>query len=180
MAGITPAEPPVGAVMTRWPRAFSSEAARANAETSAMARSLSYLSSWARSKTVAAFECSLIGPGSTPSLTARPAFTVASMAPAILSRNALICSSVLPDTATSLAMITWAIESLFFSACFAQFLHRGVGILGLRPSWAACSPSTRRTRRRASNTPVRSTALSPAMSLQVMVFGCGNSPLGAS
>ena len=118
MAGITPAEPPVGAVMTRWPRAFSSDAARAKAETSAIARSLSYLSSMARSNTVAAFECSLIGPGSTPSLTARPDFTVASIAPAILSRKALISSSVLPETATSFAMITWAIESLFFSACW--------------------------------------------------------------
>jgi hypothetical protein len=29
IAGITPAEPPVGAVMTRWPPAFSSEAASA-------------------------------------------------------------------------------------------------------------------------------------------------------
>ena len=82
-----------------------------------MARSLSYLSSWARSQTVAAFECSLIGPGRTPSFIDRPDFTVASIAPAILSRNALISSSVLPDTATSFAMITCAIERLFFSAC---------------------------------------------------------------
>ena len=42
-----------------------------------MARSLSYFSSVARSQTVAAFECSLMGPGRTPSFTARPAFTVA-------------------------------------------------------------------------------------------------------
>ena len=41
---------------------------------------------------------------------------VANMAPAILSRNALICSSVLPETATSLAIMTWAMESLLFSA----------------------------------------------------------------
>ena len=32
-AGMTPADPPVGAVITRWPRAFSSEPARAAAET---------------------------------------------------------------------------------------------------------------------------------------------------
>ena len=70
------------------------------------------------SQTVAAFDCSLMGPGRTPSLTARPDFTVASIAPAILSRNALICSSVLPDTATSFAMMTCAIERLFFSACW--------------------------------------------------------------
>ena len=34
--GMTPAEPPVGAVITRCPRPFSSEAARANAESDAM------------------------------------------------------------------------------------------------------------------------------------------------
>ena len=117
IAGITPAEPPVGAVMTRWPRAFSSEAARAQAATSAIARSLSYFSSCARSQTVAALEWSLIGPGRTSSLTERPDLTVASIAPAILSRKALICSSLLPDTATSFAMTTSAIDRLFFSAC---------------------------------------------------------------
>ncbi len=37
IAGITPAEPPVGAVITRWPRAFSSEAASAQAESNATA-----------------------------------------------------------------------------------------------------------------------------------------------
>ena len=58
--------------MTRWPRAFSSEAASAKAETSAIALSLSYLSSWARSKTVDALDCSLIGPGRTSSLNVRP------------------------------------------------------------------------------------------------------------
>src|SRR5208282_3632440 len=94
------------------PRAFSSEAARAKAETIAMARSLSYLSSWARSQTVAAFECSLIGPGKTPSFTERPDFTVASIAPAILSRNALISTSLLPDTASSFAIITCAMDRL--------------------------------------------------------------------
>jgi hypothetical protein len=35
----------------------------AKAETSAIALSAAYLSSWARSKTVDALECSLIGPG---------------------------------------------------------------------------------------------------------------------
>ena len=54
--------------MTRWPRAFSSDAARAQAATRAIARSLSYFSSCARSQTVAALECSLIGPGRTSSL----------------------------------------------------------------------------------------------------------------
>ena len=37
-AGMTPAEPPVGAVMTRWPRAFSSEPASAAADTIPMPR----------------------------------------------------------------------------------------------------------------------------------------------
>ena len=59
----------------------------------------------------------LYGPGRTPSLMERPDFTVASIAPEILSRNALISSSVLPETATSFAMMTCAIERLFFSAC---------------------------------------------------------------
>ena len=40
-AGLVPADPPVGAVMTKCPRAFSSEAASANADTRAIARSLS-------------------------------------------------------------------------------------------------------------------------------------------
>ena len=83
-----------------------------------MARSLSYFWSCDLSQTVAAFECNLMGPGSTPSLMERPDFTVASIAPAILSRNALTSCSLLPDTATSLAMITCAIERLFFSACW--------------------------------------------------------------
>src|SRR5947209_6555552 len=113
---MTPAEPPVGAVMTRWPRAFSSDAARANADTWAMARSASNLSSIDRAYTVAAFDCSLIGPGRTPSFTARPDFTVASIAPVILSRNSLTWSSVFPDTATSFAIMTLAMERLFFSA----------------------------------------------------------------
>ncbi len=104
--------------MTRWPRAFSSDAASAQADTKPMARSLSYLSSIARSQTVAAFECSLIGPGSTPSLIDRPDLTVASMAPEILSRNALTSASLLPEIEVSFAMITCAIESLFFSACW--------------------------------------------------------------
>jgi hypothetical protein len=59
----------------------------------------------------------LDGPGRMSSFMARPAFTVASIAAVILSRNALICSSVLPDTDSSLAMMTCAMESLFFSAC---------------------------------------------------------------
>src|ERR1700745_797516 len=94
--------------MTKWPRAFSSEAANAHADSSATARSASYLFSWARSQTVAAFEWSLIGPGSTPSFTARPALTVASIAAGILFRKALVCFCVL-----------------------TQFLHRFIRIFGL-------------------------------------------------
>ena len=47
-AGITPAEPPVGAVTTRWPRAFSSEPASAYAATMPTPRCFSYSSSIAR------------------------------------------------------------------------------------------------------------------------------------
>ena len=47
-AGMTPAEPPVGAVTTRWPRAFSSEPASAYAATTPTPRCFSYLSSIAR------------------------------------------------------------------------------------------------------------------------------------
>ena len=39
------------------------------------------------------------------------------IAVAILSRKALISASLLPETATSLAITTCATESLFFSAC---------------------------------------------------------------
>src|SRR3954470_2248779 len=116
MAGITPAEPPVGAVMTRWPRAFSSEAASAKAETRAIALSAAYLSSWARSNTVDALEWSLIGPGSTSSLKVRPTFTVATMAFMILSRKALTSASLLPELVVSLGIISWATVRLFFSA----------------------------------------------------------------
>jgi hypothetical protein len=68
-----------------------------------------------REETVAALEWSLIGPCRKPSAF-RPAFTVASMALAILSRNALMCSSFLPETDSSFAIMTWAMERLFCSA----------------------------------------------------------------
>jgi hypothetical protein len=103
--------------MTRWPRAFSSEAARAKAETIAIALSLSYLSSCARSNTVDALEWSLIGPGSTSSLKVSPTFTVATMAFMILSRKAFTSASLLPEIVVSLAIMSWAIERLSFSAC---------------------------------------------------------------
>ena len=38
----------------------------------------------------------------------------------ILSMKALISASVLPETATSLAIATWATVSLFASACFSS------------------------------------------------------------
>ena len=74
---------------------------------------------------------------------ARPVLTMATIALSILSMNALISASLLPETATSLAITTCATESLFFVGVRQQFLHRRVRILRLRPSSAARSPSTR-------------------------------------
>src|SRR4029078_9427433 len=117
MAGITPAEPPVGAVITRWPRPFSSDAAIANADKAAMPRSDSYLSSMARLYTVAALLCSLIGPGSTSSSGIdSPDFTVATMALMILSTKALTSASDLPAIDISLASMILAIVVLLSSA----------------------------------------------------------------
>ena len=46
---MTPAEPPVGAVITKWPRAFSSDPASAAAETMPMALRAGIASIHARS-----------------------------------------------------------------------------------------------------------------------------------
>ena len=46
-----------------------------------------------------------------------PDLTMATMAPAILSMKALISASLLPETATSFAITSCAIDSLSFSAC---------------------------------------------------------------
>jgi len=63
----------------KWPRAFSSDAASAQAATIAIARSLPYFSSCARSQTVVALECSLTGLGKTSSFTDKPNLIVASI-----------------------------------------------------------------------------------------------------
>ena len=42
---------------------------------------------------------------------------MATIAPVILSTNALTSCSLFPEIDISLAMMTWAIDSLFFSAC---------------------------------------------------------------
>ena len=55
----------------------------------------------------------------------------------ILSRNALISASLLPETATSFAIASCAIDSLFVDRVLLQFLHRRVRVLRLRPSSAA-------------------------------------------
>ena len=47
-----------------------------------------------------------------------------------LSMNALISASVLPDTATSLAIATCAIESLFCSACASSSFIVEYGYFG--------------------------------------------------
>jgi len=50
--------------------------------------------------------CSLIGPGNTPSGALSPDFTIATIAPVILSTNALTSCSLLPEIDVSLAMMT--------------------------------------------------------------------------
>ena len=60
---------------------------------------------------------SLIGPGSTEDGSDSPVFTMLTIAVVILSTNALISASVLPETDTSFAMTICAIDRLFFSAC---------------------------------------------------------------
>ena len=77
---MTPADPPVGAVTTRWPRAFSSDPASAYAATTPRPRCLSYLSSIARVYTSPAFVFSLIGPGSVLCGAFSPAFTILTIA----------------------------------------------------------------------------------------------------
>src|SRR5215203_1661990 len=114
---MTPAEPPVGAVITRWPRPFSSDAAKANADRAPIPRSASYLSSIARLYTVAALLCSLIGPGRTSSSGIdRPDLTVATIALMILSTKAYTSASDLPLIEVSFASMILAIVVLFVSA----------------------------------------------------------------
>ena len=60
----------------------------------------------------------------------------------ILSRKALISASVLPETATSLAIATCAKVSLFFVAWSTNSFIVAYGYLGW-PFLGACSPSTR-------------------------------------
>ncbi len=48
----------------------------------------------------------------------------------ILSMKALISASLLPDTATSLAMTTWATDSLLASACFCSSVIVEYGYFG--------------------------------------------------
>ena len=60
---------------------------------------------------------SLTGPGSTPSGALSPDFTMATIAPVILSTKAYTSSSLLPEIDVSLARMTCAIDRLFFSAC---------------------------------------------------------------
>src|SRR5262245_18571995 len=114
---MTPAEPPVGAVMTRCPRPLSSDAASANADSDPIPRYATILSSWARLKTDAALLCNLIGPGSTSSSGIdSPDFTVAVIALMILSMKAYTSASDLPEIDVSLASMTFAIVVLLLSA----------------------------------------------------------------
>ena len=52
------------------------------------------------------------------------------IAPEILSRNALISASLLPETATSLAIASCATDSLFFSACACSSFIVAYGYFG--------------------------------------------------
>ena len=68
-------------------------------------------------KTSCALVFSLIGPGRVEVGAARPVFTVARIAPRILSRWALTSASLLPETDVSLAIASCASEILFFLQC---------------------------------------------------------------
>src|SRR4030095_10335168 len=128
---MTPAEPPVGAVITRWPRPFSSDAANANADREPIPRSASYFSSIARLYTVAALLCSLIVSGSTSSsVIPSPDFTVATMALMILSMKAYTSSSFLPAIDISLASMILAIVVLLLSAWALSSFMVANGYLG--------------------------------------------------
>jgi hypothetical protein len=98
----------------------------------------------------------------------------------ILSTKALISSSLLPETATSFAITTCATESLLLLACSSSSFMVAYGYFG-------CA-----FLRRLVPLPLDEAAADRvvlqlvehgcrrAMSLQVMVFGCGKFALGAS
>ena len=111
-AGMTPADPPVGAVITRCPRAFSSEPASAAAETMPIPRLAGSGSAIAFWYTSPALVFSFIGPGRTPCGAARPVLTVACIAPRTLSRIASICALSRPEMASSFAYASCASEML--------------------------------------------------------------------
>jgi hypothetical protein len=73
---------------------------------------------------------SLIGPGSVAGGAARPDLTMLTIAVEILSRNAAISASLLPETATSFAMAISATESLLFSACACSSFIVAYGYFG--------------------------------------------------
>jgi hypothetical protein len=73
---------------------------------------------------------SLIGPGSVLVGAARPAFTIATMAPAILSRNASMSAALRPETASSFALAIPATESPFASAWASSSFIVAYGYLG--------------------------------------------------
>ena len=59
-----------------------------------------------------------MGPGKTPSGALSPDFTMATIAPVILSTNAKISSWLLPEIDISLASMICAIDILLVSACW--------------------------------------------------------------
>ena len=98
----------------------------------------------------------------------------------ILSMNALISASLLPETATSFAMTTCATDSLFFSACasssfIVEYGYFGCALLRRLVALPLDEPAADRVVLLLVAAPRRR-----AISLQVIVFGCGKSPFGAS
>ena len=73
---------------------------------------------------------SLIGPGSVADGAFSPALTMLTIAFVILSMNALISASLLPETAISFAITTCATDRLFFVACACSSAIVAYGYLG--------------------------------------------------